>query len=254
MFMFFRMERPTIATRASVRDRPPRTACWIRWMFEANEATTIRPVRNGILHDAYRAGGSGLGSRSPGDGRRPGGTNGIGRRSHAETEARAGRSSSYGSRARKRCNREAEARAGAHRRRPAGARRNARRRPRAARLRGHGDHRREGGDRRDRARRIRRLLLTDLRMPGADSKGLLRRSQAAAPEAPVIIMTAFSEVELRRGDRVNPPRRVPLPHEALQGRRARAVPSARARRRWDASARVGRAPARAPDHASRSRT
>ncbi len=47
-------------------------------------------------------------------------------------------------------------------------------------------------------------LVTDLRMPGADGLELLRRSQAAAPDAPVIIMTAFSEVDsaiesIRRG-------------------------------------------------------
>jgi len=47
-------------------------------------------------------------------------------------------------------------------------------------------------------------LLTDLRMPGADGLELLRRSRAAAPDAPVIIMTAFSEVDsaiesIRRG-------------------------------------------------------
>jgi two-component system response regulator HydG len=47
-------------------------------------------------------------------------------------------------------------------------------------------------------------LVTDLRMPGHDGIDLLERSRAAAPEAPVIIMTAFSGVDtavesIRRG-------------------------------------------------------
>ncbi|MGV3620801.1 MAG: sigma-54-dependent transcriptional regulator [Archangium sp.] len=47
-------------------------------------------------------------------------------------------------------------------------------------------------------------LVTDLRMPGHDGFELLAASRAAAPEAPVIIMTAFSAIEsavdaIRRG-------------------------------------------------------
>ena len=47
MFMFLRIERPTTATL-----RPDATAtsiaCCIRWMFEANDETSTRPVRCGI--------------------------------------------------------------------------------------------------------------------------------------------------------------------------------------------------------------
>ena len=47
-------------------------------------------------------------------------------------------------------------------------------------------------------------LVTDLRMPGHDGFELLTASRAAAPEAPVVIMTAFSAIEsavdaIRRG-------------------------------------------------------
>jgi two-component system response regulator HydG len=38
-------------------------------------------------------------------------------------------------------------------------------------------------------------LLTDLRMPGVDGLALLARSRAAAPDRPVIVMTAFSAVD-----------------------------------------------------------
>jgi two-component system response regulator HydG len=47
-------------------------------------------------------------------------------------------------------------------------------------------------------------LVTDLRIPGTDGLTLLAKSRAAAPESPVIVMTAFSEVataveSIRRG-------------------------------------------------------
>ena len=47
MFMFFRIERPTIATLRPFAIATS-AACWMRWMFEANEATRMRPVRSGI--------------------------------------------------------------------------------------------------------------------------------------------------------------------------------------------------------------
>ena len=47
MFMFFRIERPTTATLRPFAIATS-AACCMRWMFEANDATTIRPVRSGI--------------------------------------------------------------------------------------------------------------------------------------------------------------------------------------------------------------
>src|SRR5579862_3032470 len=38
-------------------------------------------------------------------------------------------------------------------------------------------------------------LVTDLRMPEVDGMGLLLRSRAAAPERPVVVMTAYGAVE-----------------------------------------------------------
>src|SRR6187399_3107328 len=47
-------------------------------------------------------------------------------------------------------------------------------------------------------------LVADLRIPGSDGLTLLAKSRARAPESPVIVMTAFSEVDtavesIRRG-------------------------------------------------------
>ena len=47
MFMFFRIERPTTATLRPFAIATS-AACCTRWMFEANDATTIRPERSGI--------------------------------------------------------------------------------------------------------------------------------------------------------------------------------------------------------------
>ena len=48
MFTFLRIERPTTATlRPS--SIPTSIACCIRWMFEANDATRIRPSRPGMM-------------------------------------------------------------------------------------------------------------------------------------------------------------------------------------------------------------
>ena len=47
MFMFFRIERPTTATFRPFAIATS-AACCTRWMFDANDATTIRPVRSGI--------------------------------------------------------------------------------------------------------------------------------------------------------------------------------------------------------------
>ena len=47
MFMFFRIERPTTATLRPFA-MATSAACCTRWMFDANEATTIRPVRSGM--------------------------------------------------------------------------------------------------------------------------------------------------------------------------------------------------------------
>ncbi len=71
-------------------------------------------------------------------------------------------------------------------------------------------------------------LVTDLRMPGTDGLALLAVARKVTPDLPVIVMTAFSAVDtaiesIRQG-------RVPLPHEAVQGRRARAVPGQGPRR------------------------
>ena len=48
MFTFLRIERPT--TRPCGRPRRATSiACCIRWMFEANDATRMRPVRGGMI-------------------------------------------------------------------------------------------------------------------------------------------------------------------------------------------------------------
>ncbi len=47
MFMFLRIERPTTATLRPFAIATS-AACWTRCMFDANEATMIRPVRSGI--------------------------------------------------------------------------------------------------------------------------------------------------------------------------------------------------------------
>ena len=47
MFMFFRIERPTTATLRPFAIATS-AACCIRWMFDAKDATRIRPVRSGI--------------------------------------------------------------------------------------------------------------------------------------------------------------------------------------------------------------
>ena len=47
MFMFLRIERPTIATMRPLAIATS-AACWTRCMFDANEATMMRPVRNGM--------------------------------------------------------------------------------------------------------------------------------------------------------------------------------------------------------------
>ena len=44
MFAFLRIERPTIATLRP-RSTPTSIACCIRWTFEANDETRMRPVR-----------------------------------------------------------------------------------------------------------------------------------------------------------------------------------------------------------------
>ena len=45
--MFLRIERPTTATLRPFA-MATSAACWTRWMFDANEATMIRPVRSGM--------------------------------------------------------------------------------------------------------------------------------------------------------------------------------------------------------------
>ena len=47
MFMFLRIERPTTATFRPLAIATS-AACCTRWMFDANDATMIRPVRRGI--------------------------------------------------------------------------------------------------------------------------------------------------------------------------------------------------------------
>ena len=47
MFMFLRIERPTTATLRPFAIATS-IACCMRWMFEANEATRMRPVRSGM--------------------------------------------------------------------------------------------------------------------------------------------------------------------------------------------------------------
>ena len=47
MFMFLRIDRPTIATLRPLAIATS-AACCTRWMFEAKDATTIRPRRSGI--------------------------------------------------------------------------------------------------------------------------------------------------------------------------------------------------------------
>ena len=47
MFMFLRAERPTTATLRPFAIATS-AACCMRWMFEANEATMIFPLRSGM--------------------------------------------------------------------------------------------------------------------------------------------------------------------------------------------------------------
>ena len=47
MFMFLRIERPTTATLRPFAIATS-AACCTRWMFDANDATTMRPVRSGM--------------------------------------------------------------------------------------------------------------------------------------------------------------------------------------------------------------
>ena len=70
-------------------------------------------------------------------------------------------------------------------------------------------------------------LVTDLRMPGVDGLGAPR---AVAPPRARAPGDRDDRLQRRRHrDRVDPPGRVPLPDQALQGRRARALPRPRAR-------------------------